>query len=44
MKTRNGFEMAQTRAMMRWQECLEIARESGWAAATRAMLLGRSES
>lgn len=44
MKTRNGFEMAQARALMRWQECREIARESGWATAARAMPLGRAES
>ena len=40
MKTRNGIEMAQTRAMMRWQACREIARTAGWCAAMRAMAMG----
>ena len=40
MKTRNGIEMAQTRAMMRWQACREIARTAGWRAAVRAMAMG----
>lgn len=44
MQTRNAIEMASTRAVMRWQECREIARTNGFAAAARAMLLGRAES
>lgn len=40
MKTRNKFEMAHSRARMRWEVCREIARAGGWAAAVRAMALG----
>lgn len=40
METRNGFEMTNTRARMRWEACREIARTGGWAAAVRAMVLG----